>query len=35
MSITLNQFHKLADAFHRYCQSRFARTELSFILGEI
>lgn len=35
VSITLNQIHKLAQAFHDYWQSRFAQTEMYFILGEI
>lgn len=33
--ITLNRIHKLAQAFHDYCLSRFAYTKLSPILGEI
>jgi len=35
VSITLNQIHKLAQAFHDYWQSRFAQSEMCFILGEI
>ena len=35
VSITLNQLHKLAQAFHDYWLFRFAHSEVSFILGEI
>ena len=35
VSITLNQIHKLAKAFHDYWQSHFAQSETSFILGKI
>jgi hypothetical protein len=35
LSITLNQIHKLAQAFHDYWQSRFAQSQMSFILGKI
>lgn len=35
VSITLNQIHKLAKAFHEYWHSRFTNSELCFILGEI
>jgi hypothetical protein len=35
VSITLNQIHKLAHAFHVYWQSRFAHSEMCFILGKI
>jgi hypothetical protein len=35
VSITLNQIHKLAQAFLDYWQSRFAQSEMCFILGEI
>jgi hypothetical protein len=35
VSITLNQIHKLAQAFHDYWQSHFAQSEMCFILGEI
>jgi hypothetical protein len=35
VSITLNQFHKLAKAFYNYWQSHFAQSEMHFILGEI
>ena len=35
VAITLNQIHKLAQAFHAYWQSRYAHSEMSFILGEI
>jgi hypothetical protein len=35
VSITLNQFHKLAKAFHDYWLSHFAQSEMYFILGEI
>lgn len=34
-SITLNQIHKLAKVFHDYWQSRFAQSEMRFVLGEI
>lgn len=35
VSITLNQIHKLAQAFYDYWQARFATGEMSLILGEI
>lgn len=35
VSITLNQIHKLAKAFHDYWQSHSAYCEMSLILGEI
>jgi len=35
VAITLNQIHKLAQAFHDYWQSRFAQSQVCFILGEI
>ena len=35
VSITLNQIHKLAHAFHDYWQSRFAQSQMSFILDKI
>jgi hypothetical protein len=35
VSITLNQIHKLAQAFHDHWQSRFAQSEMCFSLGEI
>jgi hypothetical protein len=35
VSITLNQFHKLAQVFHDYWQSRFAQSQMSFVLGKI
>ena len=35
VSITLNQFHKLAKAFQEYWLARFTQSEMCFILGEI
>lgn len=35
VSITLNQIHQLAQTFHDYWQSRFAQSQMSFILGKI
>jgi len=35
VAITLNQIHKLAQAFHDYWQSRFTQGQVCFILGEI
>ena len=35
VSITLNQIHKLAKAFHDYWQSHSAYSEMSLILDEI
>ena len=35
VSVTLNQIHKLAQAFHDYWRSRFAQSEMCLILGEI
>lgn len=35
VSVTLNQMHKLAQAFHDYWQFRFAQSEMCLILGKI